>query len=83
MIDAVPLRTEEQMGFAGECLQKKPCHASPGLCKLLNAKRLKTERNSIMQSSNGRKSGKFCKSIQASPVKLSIAVFAQKCNNYS
>ena len=29
MIDAAPLRTEEQMGFAGECLQKKPCHAVP------------------------------------------------------
>lgn len=79
MIDAVPLRTEEQKGFAGECLQKKPCHASPELCKLLNAKRLKTERNGIMQSSHGRKSSKFCKfckSIQASPAKLSIAVFA-------
>lgn len=61
MIDAVPLRTEEQMGFAGECLQKKPYRASPELCKLsnANAKRLKTERNGIMQSSNGRKSGKY------------------------
>ena len=29
MIDAVPLRTEEQRGFAGECLQKKPCRAVP------------------------------------------------------
>lgn len=28
-MDAVPLRTEEQRGFAGECLQKKACRAVP------------------------------------------------------
>ena len=78
MIDAVPLRTEEQMGFAGECLQKKACQASPGLCKLLNAKRLKTEKSGITQNGNGngRKLLKLCKLAQTPPAKLSIAVFA-------
>lgn len=38
----------------------------------------KTEKSGITQNGNGngRKSGKFCKSTQASPTKLSIAVFA-------
>lgn len=43
----------------------------------------KTEKSGITQNGNGRKLLKLCKLAQTPPAKLSIAVFAQKCNNYS